>query len=69
MILKKEVMNLIAEQLDQMFTRFFDQKWVAVTFAGEIIAIEAESVVLLKKLQTELSEEKGFLHQINGDRH
>jgi len=68
MTLKTEIMNLIAEQLDEMFTEYFDQKWVAVTFSGKIVRIEDESVTLLESVQI-MKNDDIFIHQINGDRH
>jgi len=69
MTLKVEIMNLIAEQLDEMFGKYFNGKAVAVTFAGEIVAIEDEMVVLLKRLQKEISQESVFVHIIGSERY
>jgi len=62
-------MNLIAEQLDEMFSKHFDDKAVAVTFAGDIVALEDEMITLLKKLDKEIRSESVFVHKIGGDRY
>jgi len=55
--------------LDEILGKYFDGKAVAVTFAGEIVAIEDEMVVLLKRLQKEISQELLFVHKIRGERY
>ena len=63
-------MNLIAEQLDEIFGENYEGKWVAVTFSGSIILIEDDSVTLLKKLEEmKLPKETCFIHEIGGDRY
>ena len=68
MTLKTKIMNVISEQLDQMFTDHFGGKCVAVTFSGSIILIEDDMVTVLKKLQG-LKMEPFFVHEIGGERH
>lgn len=70
MTLQTEIMNLIAEQLDEMFEDWHEGKWVAVTFSGSIILIEEDCVTLLKKLvEMEIPSSIFFLHEIGGSRH
>lgn len=70
MTLKTDIMNLIAEQLDEIFMPFYEGKWVAVTYSGGIILIENNSVTLLKKLQLmEIPSNAYFIHEIGGSRH
>jgi len=69
MTLRTEIMNLIAEHLDEMFSKNFDGKAVAVTFSGDIVAIEDEMVTLLKRFEVQLSSEQFFVHKISGERY
>ena len=70
MTLKTEIMNLIAEQLDEIFGNYYEGEWVAVTYSGGIILIEKDSVTLLKKLdEMKIPSEAFFIHEIGGSRH
>ena len=64
-MLKVKVMNVIIEQLDQMFKEYFEGKCVATTFSGSIVLIEDDMVTLLKNLQKmNLTKDSCFVHQI-----
>ena len=71
MTLKQDIMNLIAEQLDEMFEAYHDGKCIVVTFSGEIVSIDDDMVSALKKLQgrTQGQSENIFVHKVNGERH
>ena len=67
--LRTQIMNVIAEQLDELFEDWFDEKWIAVTFSGKIVRIEDDPVTLLKDLDKQIRDELVFIHQVGGDRH
>lgn len=69
--LKQDIMNLIAEQLDDMFGTYYDGKCIVVTFSGEIVSIEDDMLSALKKLQGKKRDQPDFifLHEVNGERH
>ena len=67
-------MNLIGEQIDEMFGTYHEGKILVVTFSGEIVSIDDDMVTALKKLQGLEGKSYGqpetiFIHEINGERH
>ena len=64
-------MNLIAEQIDEMFGAYYEGKCIVVTFSGEIVSIDDDMVTALNKLQgrPRNQPESIFVHEVKGERH
>ena len=69
MTLEQDIMNLIAEQIDEMFGSYFEGKVLLMTFKGEVVSIHDDITAALKTIQGKLTENKIFVHEVNGDRH
>jgi hypothetical protein len=67
MTLRTEIMNTIAEQLDEMFSDHFEFKTVVVRYSGVIMKICDSPVEALKWLNNRTDEDL-FIHTIGGNR-